>query len=99
MLKLQQNTKLLIDVAEEIIDILMEEAIEEESTRFEIGEKLFLIEDKIVQKKKHHYKIIAEEILKQLPNQTGISPAELLGMKNFYKAKTYFLEEFGKGKS
>lgn len=99
MLKAQQNPKFLIDVAEEIIDILMEETIEEESTRFEIGKKLFQLEEKILQKRKHHYKIIAEEILKQLPNQPGISPAELLEMKRFYKAKAYFLEEFGKENS
>lgn len=99
MLKVQQNPKFLIDVAEEIIDILMEETIEEESTRFEIGKKLFQLEERMLQKRKHHYKIIAEEILKQLPNQPGISPTELLEMKRFYKAKAYFLEEFGKENS
>jgi len=99
MLKVQQNPKFLIDVAEEIIDILMEETIEEESTRFEIGKKLFQLEEKMLQKRKHHYKIIAEEILRQLPNQQGISPTELLEMKRFYKAKAYFLEEFGKENS
>ena len=99
MLKVQQNPKFLIDVAEEIIDILMEGTIEEESSRFEIGKKLFQLEEKLQQKKRHLHKIIAEEILKQLPNQPGISPAELLEMKRFYKAKAYFLEEFSKRKS
>ena len=99
MLKVQQNPKFLIDVAEEIIDILMEGMVEEESTRFEIGKKLFHLEEKMLHKRKHHYKIIAEEILKQLPNQPGISPTELLEMKRFYKAKAYFLEEFEKENS
>ena len=99
MSQLQQTPKFFIDVAEEIIDILMEDTIEEESTRFEIGKKLFQLEEKMLQKRKHHYKIIAEEILKQLPNQSGISPVELLEMKRFYKAKAYFLEEFSKRKS
>jgi hypothetical protein len=99
MLKIQQNPKFLIDVAEEIIDILMEGTIQEESIRFEIGKKLFQLEERMLQKRKHHYKIIAEEILKQLPNQPGISPTELLEMKRFYRAKAHFLEEFSKRKS
>ena len=91
MLKVQQIPKFLIDVAEEIIDILMEGTIEEESVRFEIGKKLFQLEEKLRQKKKYLYKIISEEILKQLPNQEGISPASLSEVKRFYKAKAYFL--------
>ena len=91
MLNVQQNPKFFTEVAEEIIDLLMEGMIEEESTRFEIGKKLFHLEEKMLHKRKHRYKIIAEEILKQLPNQPGISPAELLEMKRFYKAKAYFL--------
>lgn len=87
MLKVQQNLKIFTEVAEEIIDLLMEGTIEEESTRFEIGKKLFQLEEKLNQKKR------------QLPNQQGISPAELLEMKRFYKAKAYFLEKFGKENS
>lgn len=99
MLKVQQNPKFFTEVAEEIIDLLMEGMIEEESTRFEIGKKLFHLEEKMLHKRKHHYKIIAEEILKQLPNQPGISPAELLEMKRFYKAKAYFLNKLDEGNS
>jgi len=99
MLKVQQIPKFLIDVAEKIIDILMEGTIQEESVRFEIGKKLFHLEEKMLHKRKHHYKIIAEEILKQLPNQPGISPAELLEMKRFYKAKAYFLNKLDEGNS
>lgn len=99
MLKAQQNPKFFTEVAEEIIGILMEGTIEEKSIRFEIGKKLFHLEEKMLHKRKHHYKIIAEEILKQLSNQSGISPVELLEMKRFYKAKAYFLEEFRKRKS
>ena len=94
-MKLFETSKFLIDVAEEIIDILMEGNIEEESTRFEIGKKFFLFEKKLIQKKKHLHKIIAEEILKQLPNQQGISPASLFEMQRFYKAKTQVLTKFG----
>ena len=95
MLKVQQTPKFLIDVAEEIIDILMEGNIEEESTRFEIGKKLFHLEEKLVQKKRHLHMVIAEEILKQLPNQQGISPASLSEMQRFYKAKAQVLTKFG----
>lgn len=95
MLKVQQSPKFLIDVAEEIIDILMEGNIEEESTRFEIGKKLYLLEEKLVQKKRHLHKAIAEEILKQLPKQQGISPASLSEMQRFYKAKEQVLTKFG----
>ena len=91
MLKVQQIPKFLIDIAEEIIDILMEGTIEEESVRFEIGKKLFQLEEKLRQKKRHLYKIIAEEILRQLPNQQGISPASLSEMQRFYQDKSHFL--------
>ena len=94
MLKVQQTPKFLIDVAEEIIDILMEGNIEEESTRFEIGKKLYLLEEKLAQKKRHLHMVIAEEILKQLPNQQGISPASLSEMQRFYKAKKQVLTRF-----
>jgi|GEM_PF-2687566 len=95
MLKVQQVPKFLIDVAEEIIDILMERNIEKESVHFEIGKKLFLLEEKLVQKKRHLHKVIAEEVLKQLPNQQGTSPASLSEMQRFYKAKAHFLTRFG----
>jgi len=95
MLKVQQTPKFLIDVAEEIIDILMEGNIEKESTRFEIGKKLFLLEEKLVQKKRHLHRVIAEEILKQLPNQQRISPASLSEMQRSYKAKKQVLTRFG----
>ena len=96
MLKGQQNPKILTDVAEEIVDILMGENIDEESTHFEVGKKLFFLEEKLQKQKKYVYKIIAEEILRHLPNQQGISPASLTEMKRFYKAKAHFLERFGK---
>jgi hypothetical protein len=96
-MKIFETLKIFTDVAEEIIDILMEGSLEEESVRFEIGKKLFLLEEKLLQKKKNLYKIIAEEILKQLPDQEGISPASLSEMKRFYKAKAYFLTKFTKG--
>ncbi|MCB1073018.1 MAG: hypothetical protein KDK96_07970 [Chlamydiia bacterium] len=90
-MKLFETPKILTDGAEEIIDILMEGTIEKENVRFEIGKKLFQLEEKLHQKKRHLYKIITEEILRQLPNQQGISPASLSEMKRFYKAKAYFL--------
>jgi hypothetical protein len=95
MVKIQQAPKFLIDVAEEIIDILVEGNIEEENVRFEIGKKLFLLEEKLVQKKRHLHKVIAEEVLKQLPKQQGISPASLSEMQRFYKAKEQVLTKFG----
>lgn len=95
MVKVQQTPKFLIDVAEEIIDTLMEGDIEKESTRFEIGKKLFHLEEKLAQKKRHLHKVIAEEILRQLPNQQGISPASLSEMQRFYKAKAQLLTRFG----
>ena len=94
-MKLFETPKFLIDVAEEIIDILMEGNIEKESTRFEIGKKLYLLEEKLVQKKTHLHKVIAKEILRQLPNQQGISPASLAEMQRFYKAKKQVLTRFG----
>lgn len=90
-MKLFETPKILTDVAEEIIDILMEGTIEEENVRFELGKKLFQLEEKLHQKKRHLYKIIAEEILRQLPNQQGISPASLSEMQRFYQDKSHFL--------
>ena len=98
-MKLFETPKILTDVAEEIIDILMEGTIEEESVRFEIGKKLFQLEEKLRQKKRHLYKIIAEEILKQLPNQQGISPASLSEMQRFYQDKSHFLTKLDKRNS
>ena len=90
-MKLFETPKILTDLAEEIIDILMEGTIEEESVRFELGKKLFQLEEKLRQKKRHLYKIIAEEILRQFPNQQGISPASLSEMQRFYQDKSHFL--------
>lgn len=95
MFKPLKNPKILTDLAEQIVDILVDGKIEDESVRFEIGKKLFLIEKVLPQKIKHHYKILATEILKHLPDQEGISQSSLSEMHLFYKAKSLFLSKFG----
>jgi len=95
MFKTSKNPKILTDLADQIVDILVEGNIEDESVRFEIGEKLFLIEKTMPRKIKHQHKIIAEEVLKHLPEQEGISQASLFEMQLFYKAKAQLLTRFG----
>ena len=83
-------------VAEQIVDLLMEEdtslksAKEKEKEfsrlRFEIGKKLFELKESQIRKNKNMYKIIAEEIVRQLPKEKRISPTDLHNMMLFYKS-------------
>lgn len=95
MFKTSKNPKILKDLADQIVDSLVEGNIEDESVRFEIGKNLFLIEKTMPRKIKYQYKIIAEEVLKHLPEQEGISQASLFEMQLFYKSKALFLTRFG----
>lgn len=95
MFKAQKTPKILTDVADQIVDLLMGGDVKDEKTRFEIGKKLFLLEKAFLKKPKHIYKILSEEILKQLPNQEGISEGSLSEMYLFHKAKSLFMTKFG----
>lgn len=95
MLKILRHTNIFTNVSEEIVDILMEGNIAEEEIRFEIGKKLFFLRESLLRKNRDMYRSIAEEVLKQLPEQKGISSAELFEMERFYKAKSFKLTRFG----
>ncbi len=90
------NTKLFLETAESIINLLLDRNVfltrkdekerEEKRLRFEMGRLLLSLQKVLPQKDKKMFQTISDEIRKQLPEEKNVSPKELRDALLYYRA-------------